>query len=204
MPYCDFSRYEKIQRQLSSGTISYHFDQYIYRSKEIVEGQTNPNFKEILPPHTKMVYFAFMRNYQLYKNTSEHRSSDGTRFTFPPSLYKIVFRLNNEVILFENGLSMNANDARSQEDTGLFYQYMRSRGWTDDEKETFYPEKGKIGFKQVFPLDLSPYALSESSQISIDTWWVSAPKGIYQCLFIPQSVEISKDAGLWKSTATIS
>ena len=198
---------DQIQKQLSGGGVSYHFDQYIFRSKALVENQTNPNYLEHIPPYTQLVYFCFMRNNQLYKDANKLRSSDGTRFAFPTNLTHITFRLNGRVILFENGLHMNRNDARSQKDTGLFYQYMRSRGWTDDEKETFYPVNGQFGYKQCFPLDLSPYALSEPSIITVDTTWApGVPPDMYACLFIPQSVHISKDAGskIWKSTATIS
>ena len=200
-------RDERIQRQLSSGGASYHFDQYIFRSKALVEKQTNPNYLEHIPAFTQLVYFCFLRNNQLYKDASKLRSSDGTRFSFPANLTHITFRLNGRVILFENGLNMNRNNARSQEDTGLFYQYMRSRGWTDDEKETFYPVNGPFGYKQCFPLDLSPYALSEPGIITVDTTWTGGvPADMYACLFIPQSVHIAKDAGskIWKSTATIS
>ena len=200
---------EKIQRQLSTGGVNYHFDQYIFRSKALVCGLSNPPFKMPLPPNTQLVYFAIMRNCQLYKDTNGVRGSDGTRFTFPERLYKMLFRLDGQVILFENGLEMNKNDARSQKDSGLFYQYMRARGFTDDEKETFWPgTPNTIGYKQCFPIDLSPYCLTEASQLSIETWWSGkgVPPDLYGCLFIPQSVHISKEAGspIWKSTATIS
>ena len=200
---------EKINRQLQHGNINYFFDQYIFRSKGLVEGMSQSNFKFPIPPHTQLVYFAIMRNTQLYKDTNDNRGSDGTRFTFPPRLYKLMFRLNGQVILFENGLKFDKNTARSEPDFGLFYEYLRSRGWTDDSKESFYPCHTNVeGYKQLFPIDLSPYALSEASQLSIDGWWSGSgiPADLYKVCFIPQSVNISKEAGsdIWKSSASIS
>ena len=145
---------------------------------------------------------------QLHRDGSKLRSSDASRFAIPENLEKIVIRLNQKVILFENGLTISRADCHSEKDAGLFYQYLRSRRLTTDSFDSFYPRTGKIGYKQAFPLDLTPYILTEPSQIHLECHWKGGcPKDLYLCLFIPQAVQISRDSpqsAIWKSTAQIS
>ena len=199
----------RIQNQLSSGAWSCYFDQYIYRANGLPSGQLVTNTPDNLPPNTGLVYLAIVRINQLYKDPAEIRSSDGTRYALPTGLQKMVIRLNNKVILFENGLTINRDECASQRDAGLFYQYLRSRNLTTDSFHSFFPKKGKIGYKNAFPLDLTPYLLDEPSKIHVECHWNSdgCPADHYLCFFIPQAVNItrdSKEASIWKSTAQVS
>lgn len=205
---------DRIQRQLSSGTLSYVFDQYIYRARSLNVGTVTTTITDPIPAHTQIVYFAIMYANQLYKDSENTRSSDATRFAIPEKLQKIVFRLNNKVILFENGLSISRDDCHSQPDAGLLYQYMKTRRLTSEPFSTFFPselktDSGNIGYKNVIPIDLVPYILTEPSQLTVECTWADGgcPADLYLCLFIPQSVKIerdSKQSAIWKSTAQIS
>ena len=97
----------------------------------------------------------------------------------------MVIRLDNKVILFENGLTINRDDCASQRDAGLFYQYLGSRNLTTDSFQSFFPKKGKVGYKQVLPLDLSSYMLDAPSKISVECHWDSdgSPPHHYLCFF---------------------
>lgn len=200
---------DKIHRQLSSGSISYNWDQYIYRATALQSGVVRTTTKDHLPANTELVYFVIMKSNQLYKDSSKKRSSDGTRFAIPERLQEIIIRLNNKVILFEEGLKISRNNCNSEVDAGLFYHYLVKRDLTTDSFESFFPQSGLIGYKNAFPLDLSPYKLTEPSQLSIECVWEGAgcPTDLYLCLFIPQSVTVVRDSAtsaIWKSNASLS
>lgn len=199
---------EKIQRQLETGSLDYYFDQYIYRTTSLGKGQVISHVKDTIPARTRLVYLMVVKSNQLYRDANGVRSSDCSRFAIATNLEKVQIRLNGRVILFESGLSMSREKAHSQEDAAMFYEYLRNRNLTTDSFETFFPKNGACGFKNVIPIDLTPYNLEEPANIQIELTWDSngCPDDHYAALFMPQEVNISRDTpgSLWKSTATIS
>lgn len=199
---------EKIQKQLTMGSLDYYHDQYIYRTTGLGVGQVISHVKDTIPARTRLVYLLIVKSNQLYKDANGTRSSDCSRFTLATNLEKINIRLNGRVILFESGLTMSREKAHSQEDAAIFYQYLRNRNLTTESFESFFPKNGGCGYKNVFPIDLVPYNLDEPANIQIELTWDAngCPADHYSALFMPQEVNISRDSpnSIWKSTATIS
>ena len=200
---------EKVQKQLSTGGINYEFDQYTHRAHALPTGQVVTNTKEKIPAHTGLVYIAFMKSCQLYKDSAEKRSSDGTRFALPPNLEKLIFKLNGRTILFENGLHISRDKCHGEPDAMLFYQYMKSRGLTTDSFDSFFPEGStNLGYKNVFALDLVPYQISEPADLVVESHWkgTASPADYFLVMFMPESVNINKPTptSLWNSTANMS
>ena len=200
---------EKIQKQLSTGGVNYEFDQYTHRAHALPTGQVVTNTKEKIPSHTGLVYIAFMKSCQLYKDSAEKRSSDGTRFALPPNLEKLIFKLNGKTILFENGLHISRDKCHGEPDAMLFYQYLRSRGLTTDSFESFFPDgTNNLGWKCVFPLDLTTFQITEPADLVVEAHWKStaSPADYFLAMFMPESVNINKPtpSSIWKSTANMS
>lgn len=199
---------DKIHRQLSTGSISWNFEEYMYRATALPHNVVNTTTKDFLPANTQMVTMFICKSNQLYKDGTKMRSSDLTRFALPENLTKINIRLNNHTILFENGLKISREKCHQQEDAALFYSYLRDRQLTTDSFDSFYPNSSDIGYKQAFPLDLSQYVLNQPSQLSINCEWAGGcPADLYLVLVIPHAVCISRDSpqsAIWKSTAQIS
>ena len=200
---------DKLHKQLSTGAISYTWDQYIYRATALNENVVVTTTKDMLPPYTQLVYLIFCGSNQLYKDGRKKRSSDGTRFAIPERLTEITIRLDNNVILFEEGLKITRIGCNHEMDATLFYHYLVNRGLTTDSFDSFFPKGGKIGYKNAIPLDLTPLCLSEPSQLSIECKWsgTGCPPNLYLTLFIPQSVNVTRDSAhsaIWKSTAQMS
>ena len=198
---------ERIHRQLSQGSISWNFEEYQYRATALGAGQLRTLTKDWLPPYTGVVYLTIMKSNQLYKDGTKKRSSDCTRFAIPENMEKMVIRLNNKTILFENGLDITRAKCHRQEDAALFYAYLRDRQLTTEPFDTFFPNGSYLGFKKAFPLDLTQYGLKTPSQLNIEIKWAgNCPEDLYLVLVIPHSVSISRESNsvIWKSTAQIS
>ena len=198
---------EKIQKQLRGGSVTYNFDQYVYRAHALPSNQTLTITKEKIPAHTELIYIAFMKSNQLFRDGSMQRSSDGSRFAFPPKLTNIVFRLDGNVILFENGLSITRNNMHSDSDADLFYKYLVNRNLTTDSFESFFPKSPNIGYKNAIPLDLTTFDTNKPTDLSLECRFATgSPSDYYIVMFMPQSVTISRSSpnGIWETTATIS
>ena len=199
---------ERIQKQLTMGSLDYYFEQYIYRTTALGEGQVISHVKDTVPAGTRLFYLMIVKSNQLYKDGSGTRSSDCSRFALPINLEKIIIRLNGRVILFESGLTLSREKAHQQEDAAIFYQYLRNRKLTTDSFESFFPKNGACGYKNVLPIDLHSYNLDEPAHVQIELAWDSngCPQDHYAALFIPQEVNISRESpnAIWKSSATIS
>lgn len=198
---------EKISKQLRTGSVSYNFDQYIYRAHALPASQTVTITKEKIPAGTGLIYVAFMKSNQLFKDGRMQRSSDGSRFAFPPKMTHIHFRLNGNSILFENGLHISRNTAHSDTDAMLFYSYLLKRNLTTDSFESFFPVSPHLGYKCVFPLDLTPFQLDKPGDLTLECRFATgSPSDYYIVMFMPESVTISKASpgSTWETTATVS
>ena len=109
--------------------------------------------------------------------------------------------------MFANGLNMNKARSHSQTDAKQFYDYLFHRGLTDDSFDSFFPSGiGKVGFKQVWPLDLTPYNIDKPAKIEINCSFDPLSPADYYCVcFMPQSVNIFKPSrdSIWQTTATV-
>jgi len=199
---------EQIQRQLEQGFQGWFFDQYVFRNTSLVKGAVVSHVKDTVPPNTRLIYLFVCKANQLYRDGSNVRGSDCSRFPIPINLEKTVIRLNGRVILFESGLTISREMAHSQEDAKLLYEYLRSRDLTDDSFETFFPKNGAVGYKNAIPIDLNSFNLDEPANIHVELWWDSngCPEDHWACLFMPNEAHISRESpsSIWKSTATIS
>ena len=199
---------EQIQRQLERGEQGWFFEQYVFRNTGLEKGRVVSHVLDTVPPRTRLIYLFVCKSNQLYRDGNNIRSSDCSRFAIPSNLEKVVIRLNGRVILFESGLTMSRDMAHSQEDSGLFYEYLRDRNLTDDSFETFFPKNGAIGYKNAIPIDLNSFNLEEPGNMHIELWWDASgcPEDHWASLFMPQEANISRDSpsSIWKSTATIS
>ena len=198
---------EKISKQLRTGSVSYNFDQYIYRAHALPSSQTVTITKEKIPAGTGLIYVAFMKSNQLFKDGRMQRSSDGSRFAFPPKMTHIHFRLNGGSILFDNGLHISRNTAHSDSDAMLFYSYLLNRNLTTDSFDSFFPVAPHLGYKNVFPLDLTSFQLEKPADLTLECRFATgSPSDYYIVMFMPESVTISKASptSIWETTATIS
>ena len=199
---------ERIHRQLSTGSIQWNFEEYQYRATALGAGQVTSFVKDFIPPHTQLIYMLIVKSNQLYKDGDKLRSSDLTRYAIPENFDKMLVRLNNKTILFENGLKISRAKCHQQPDAALFYAYLRDRQLTTDSFDTFFPNTDYIGFKNAWPLDLTQYGLTQPAQIQFTIDWDGGcPADHYLVLVIPHAVSISRDSpqsAIWKSTAQIS
>lgn len=197
---------EKIQRNMATGSITFNIDQYIFRSRSLPANQTTTLTEFDLPENIGLAYIALGRSNQIYYDTEGHRSSDMTRWCLPPNLEHINFKLNQNTIIFANGLKISREQAFNKIDAIQFYNYLRHRNLTDDSFESFFSKKGNIGFKHIFPIDLTNYNMEKPSKIQIDcTWSPKSPADYYCILFAPQSVTIHKPSrdSIWQTSATV-
>ena len=201
---------EKIQKNMASGSINFEFDQYLFRARGIDANTTTTKTEHDIPSHVGLVYVMFARSNQLIYDSQGHRSSDFTRFSLPPNMTHIEFKLNGNRILFANGLSLTKTKNHSEKDAKQFYDYLFHRNLTDDDFDSFFPTgksaKHVIGFKQCFPLDLTPYKLETPSKIEINcSFNPKSPANYYCVMFMPQSVSIHKPSrdSIWHSNATV-
>ena len=200
---------EKIQRNMAQGSITFHIDQYLFRARSLQPTTATTNTEFDLPPNIQLCYVFFCRSNQLIFDSLGNRGSDLTRFCLPPKLEHIEFRLDGNRFLFANGLSISREDASSQPDAKQFHDYLRHRNLTDDSFNTFFP-KGqktkKIGFKHVFPIDFTNFAMESPSKLEICCKYdPHSPEDYYCVLFMPQSVEIHKPSrdSIWQTSATV-
>ena len=200
---------ERVQNQLKGGSVHYNFDQYLYRATNLSKGQVNVINKERFPANINLVYVVYVRSNQLWKDGgAAARSSDGTRYTFPPNLETVTFQLNGVTILWENGLTINRNMCNYQQDAAMYYQYLYDRNLTTEPFDSFFPKTNIMGYKQAFVLDLTPFQIDQPCEITVTSHFAQpgSPDGYYLAMFSPLEVTIDK-AGVnhnWTSTATIS
>ena len=196
---------EKVQRQLRNGSVSYTFDQYIHRSRALPSNEVKVLTTEKIPAGTGLVYVAYVRQNQLWKDGMSERSSDASRFCLPPGLTSVMFKLNGNTILFENGLKLSRDTAYKDPDAKLFHTYLLNRRLTTDSFESFFP-RAEFGFKQVFPLDLTPWQIDKPSDLTvISNFDQGSPPNYHVLMIIPQAVELSKPSptSIWNTTANV-
>lgn len=197
---------EKIQRSMATGSINYEIDQYIFRSRALEANQSSTYTEHDLPGNIGLAYCMFSRANQIYCDAQGFRGSDGTRFALPPGMNKIEFKLNDTRIIFSQGLKISRDDCSYQRDAVQFYQYLKHRNLTDDSFDSFFPKGGKIGFKNAFPIDLTPYNITKPCKLGIYCEYINKSPSDYYCtLFAPQSVNIFKPSrdSIWQSSATV-
>ena len=144
---------------------------------------------------------------QLFKDGRMQRSSDGSRFAYPPNMTHINFRLNGSTILFDNGLHMTRATAHSDTDAKVLYNYMFYNKLTTDSFDSFFPKSPKTQYKCVFPLDLTTLGVDKPSDLTIECRFATgSPSDYYIVMFMPESVTISRanPSSIWETTATIS
>ena len=202
---------EKLQKNMAQGSIDFTFDQYLFRARAL-DAQASTTVSEFdLPPNIGLVYIFFARSNQLIFDTSGNRSSDMTRFSFPKALRHIEFKLNGNRILFANGLEISRINAGSQQGAQLFYKYLVHRKLTDESFDTFFPklrdyDDGNIGYRNCFPIDLTPYGKETPTKIEVVcSYDTASPNDFYCILFMPQSVTIHKPSrdSIWQTSATV-
>ena len=98
---------EKLQRSMATGSITYVIDQYVYRAREIGPLATTSTSPFNVPENVKLAYVFLCRNTQLQFDSQGHRSSDLTRFCFPPSLRTIEIKRDGQRIQHTNNLHIS-------------------------------------------------------------------------------------------------
>ena len=202
---------EKLQRSMAQGSITYVIDQYIFRAREIGPSATTSTSAFNVPENVKLCYVFLCRNTQLQFDAEGHRSSDMTRFSFPPSLRSIEIKRDGERIQHTNNLHISRQDAASQPDAVSLHQMYLHRKLTDESFKTFFPklrdfQHGNISYKNVILVDLLPYETSKPCIIEINcTYSPKSPNNYYCVMFMPQSVTIHKPSrdSIWQSSATV-
>ena len=196
----------KVQSILRNGSFECVFDQYIHRGRALEDNQVNTLTPEKIPAGTGLVYVAFVRQNQLWKDGMEERSSDASRFCLPPGLTSITFKLNGTPILFEGqGLRFSRTSAHRNSSARAFYSYLQKLNLTSDSFESFFPSTG-FGFKHVFPLDLTPYRIDKPADLHVlCSFGRASPANYYVLMIIPQQVSISRSSpsSVWTTTANV-
>lgn len=196
----------KVQSILRNGSFECTFDQYIHRGKALGVGEVNTVTMEKIPAGTGLVYVAFARQNQLWKDGSVERSSDASRFCLPPGLTSVTFKLNGNPILFEgHGLKFSRTSAHREPSARAFHSYLQKLDLTSDSFESFFPSTG-FGYKHIFPLDLTPYRIDKPADLHVlCSFGVASPANYYVLMIIPQQVTISRPSpsSVWSTTANV-
>lgn len=147
----------------------YHFDAPYTGQASLESGQRTCRSNFTLPKGTKIVYIAYMFQYQLYHDVGKNKNCE-LIFSFPKNLVKVVVKLDGSVIIWPQGLtgiSSSANSSTSLE-AMAFHQYLRERHWTDLSFVDFFPPTGS-SYKHAIPLDLSQFNLRDNSVLTIES-----------------------------------
>ena len=196
----------KIQSILRNGSFECVFEQYVHRARALDSGQVNTLTPEKIPAGTGLVYVAFVRQNQLWKDGSEERSSDASRFCLPPGLTSITFKVNGTPVLFDGQQLRFSRDSANREPTAkAYHSYLEKLDLTSDSFESFFPATG-FGFKHVFALDLTPYKFDKPADLHvICSFGTASPSNYYVLMIIPQQVSISRasPSSVWTTTANV-
>ena len=202
---------EKLQRSMATGSITYVIDQYVFRAREIGPLATTSTSPFNVPENVKLAYVFLCRNTQLQFDSQGHRSSDLTRFCFPPSLRTIEIKRDGQRIQHTNNLHISRQKAASLPDAVALHQMYLHRKLTDESFHTFFPKlrdflTGNVSYKNVVVVDLTPYDTSKPCLIEVNcSYSPSSPANYYCVMFMPQSVTIYKPSrdSIWQSSATV-
>jgi hypothetical protein len=83
----------------------------------------------------------------------------------------ISFAIDNERILFPDGLRIDGSNPNSSPDARKYYSYLLSRQLTDAPFDKMFPPLPAIGLRQAFCLDVSSFNITDSSEFSLEITW---------------------------------
>jgi hypothetical protein len=155
----------------ASSSFRYHYDTHHTAISTLVSGQRFCINTFILPKNTKLVFIAFLFQYQLYLDEGKKKNLEYV-FRFPADLRKLTVKIDGEPIIWPQGLSdfCSQGSWSASLDSALLYDYLRLRRWVDVPFGEFYPsDPSHIPWKHALPLDLTPYNIRQNANLTVHT-----------------------------------
>lgn len=94
------------EKHIRGGNSDFSFDPPIFRATTLTQAQLYLKVVEKLTSDLSLVYVNFLTDTQMRRDPVGQRTSDITCLTLPANLRKIKFSLNNETILFPQGMML--------------------------------------------------------------------------------------------------
>lgn len=123
-----------------------------------------------VPAGSRLVYFCFLREHQLWPNATLGKSLTHY-FRFPTSLIKFSAALSGKGELFGKRGLVNPGGARGYDslDCRNYFQQIKNQGLVDFDFEDMFPPGNVVSKSlcQVLVADLRPYSIDKTSHIDI-------------------------------------
>lgn len=157
-----------VQRELNSEHLKYYVDKPQFSLVSVGTGLQYLSSTHVIPVNTSCVYVAISFAFQIFGDTSGRRASDITKLTMPKNHKKITFRLDDQPILFSEGLQIRAIQPHACPDTALLYEYLRDEELIDMDFESFSCLPSKMSFNQAFMVDCSKFGLKSPAKLTVE------------------------------------
>ena len=157
-----------------------------------------------IPPNTKMAYLCFPQSHQLYGDAIGSRKSECSLFALPDNMIKITILLNDEIILWPEGLKVKSGVDLKSLDRLKLYQSLKEQHLTD-RPFVDYVSAGQTSYNNVFIIDLTKYQDSGWSilKVSMEFEEGLSRKGWYSMITFPMQASFKRHAGglTWQKTS---
>ncbi len=167
---------EKLMANYARSQLHFLMDVAVPSYQHLPAGISEGEVTFMLERGTKLVYFFFVTEHQLFQNETSKKNCS-FRTVIPKSLKRIRFFYGADELHFDGGLGdLQGTNVAGNLDVLTFLTYLRQRDWVDERYPDLFPRANEYGYRSFFPLDLTAMDTSEGGrrELRVDLKFVDA------------------------------
>lgn len=195
---------KEVNNALESSSLTFLYDRPLAAIHALQPNAQHLSVEFQVPKSCHVVYVAFLPNHAIMTDSKLKRPSDCTKFSLPVGLTKAYFKLDEQVIIWQEGIEIQNSEGSRSEGVRLYFDYLRRNGLVDEHLtfKDFCPEGiDQHSFNFVFVVPLLEFERSETAKLNVELTFdgeTNSPAGYSLVTFTPQEKAIKRTKGFWE------
>ncbi len=148
---------DKLMKAYAKTQLHFLMDVVYPSYQHLPSGVSEAHVTFMLEKGTKLVYFFFVTQHQLFLNKTSKKTCS-FRVVVPPTLKQVRFFYGADELHFDQGLGkLHGTNVAGNLDVLTFETYLKQRNWLDNRYPHYFPRKNEFGYRSFFPLDLTAF-----------------------------------------------